>query len=306
MRSTLQSSLIVAGVTLALLCGLELAVRAGGWARQPAVEFYIADWEAQWHGDFYVLEPKAEVNRDGLRDREHDVENSGDLRRVVFLGDSVAFGYGLPARQSLPAALERVLRARGEPVEVFTVALPGWSTRQQRIAYRTIARKYRPRQVILGVCLNDVAEMQNNLGRPPAWIAVLYRRSHLVRLLLRARQWEIARVEELFSHPDSPKVREGWRRTLDEIRELAREVRSDGADFGIVTFPFRFQVEPGAPEPAPQAVLEQFARREGLPHLDALPILKPLGAEAFLDYDHLSAAGTEWLALAMAQSELFP
>ena len=50
----------------------------------------------------------------------------------------------------------------------MNVGLWGWSTRQERLAYERIARRYRPDQVLLGVCLNDIPELQNNLARPPA------------------------------------------------------------------------------------------------------------------------------------------
>ena len=63
----------------------------------------------------------------------------------------------------------------------MNVALMGWSTRQERIAWQRIARHYRPDQVVLAVCLNDIPELFNNLSRPPRWLARLHEPSALVR-----------------------------------------------------------------------------------------------------------------------------
>lgn len=47
------------------------------------------------------------------------------LLRVVALGDSLTAGYGLPAGQAFPDALERALKARGWDVEVVNAGVSG-------------------------------------------------------------------------------------------------------------------------------------------------------------------------------------
>src|SRR5207237_131713 len=139
-----------------------------------------------------------------------------------------------------------VLDGAGEPWEVLNVALPGWSTRQEAIAYRRIARGYAPDLVLLGVCLNDIPELQNNLARPPAWLAGLHRRSALVRRIVGAREREIADVDELFAHPDAAVVGEAFARLFAEVRALRAEVEGDGARLAVLLFPVAEQAEPGA------------------------------------------------------------
>ena len=69
---------------------------------------------------------------------------------VVFLGDSVTLGDQIKPEEAYPQVLRgAALARRAGRVEVFNVALWGWSTRQERIAYERIARKYRPDQVVL-------------------------------------------------------------------------------------------------------------------------------------------------------------
>jgi lysophospholipase L1-like esterase len=305
MRDSRIANLLLSIAALSIfLGGIEALCRLLGLGEQDPVAFYIANWEKQWQGDFYVLSEREDINRDGLRDRDHAVENPGQLHRIAFLGDSVTFGWRLPPAHSFPVITERLLEERGEPAEVFNVALPGWSTRQERIAYRRIARKYRPDHVVLALCLNDVPEMLNNLSKPPAAFAFAYRHSNLLRALLRAQEREIGRVEELFLFPDSERVRRGWELTLEEVRTLAAEVRTDGARFTLLVLPFRLQVDAMAGSPDPQRLVEQFSRENGIPYLDLLPALQTLGGRGFIDYDHLSPQGAHLVANTLVDSGL--
>ena len=248
--------------------------------------------------------PWEDYNHDGLRDREHDPRKPPGVRRLVCLGDSTTLGWGLRPEDAYPQVLQDLLDGAGEPWEVFNVALPGWSTRQEAIAYRRIARGYAPDLVLLGVCLNDIPELQNNLARPPAWLAGLHRRSALVRRIVGAREREIADVDELFAHPDAAVVREAFARLFAEVRALRAQVEGDGARLAVLLFPFAEQVEPGAPPPLPEQRIAQFCRAEGIPAFDALPALRAHGASGFLDYDHFSPEGARAVAEAVLASGL--
>ena len=271
---------------------------------------YITDWQA-WEGDFYTVKstavgwpPWEDYNTEGLRDREHALEKPPGSWRVACLGDSVTLGWGLRPQQAWPQVLEELAAASGRDLEVMNVALGGWSTRQELIAYRRIARRYRPDQVLLGICLNDVPEMQNNLSRPPRLVAELYRRSALVRGLVGAQRPEIGDVEELFTSPDAPKVRRAYELMFADLRSLRDEVRADGSRLAILVFPFRFQVAPGAPAATAQHMIADFCQREGIPLLDLLPAVAALGPAAFHDYDHFSAEGARLVAEQVLASRL--
>jgi HEAT repeat protein len=285
-------------------------------ARRPAppgVADYIWDWSAKMPGDFYTMPSEAagwppweEFNREGLRDRTRPEEKPAGVWRVAVLGDSVTLGADLRPYEAYPQLLEARLRAAGRHIEVMNVALWGWSTRQERIAYERIARRYHPDQVLLAVCLNDIPELQNNLTRPPPWLAALHQRSALARRIVNAPGREIDSVERLFDQKDSPRVREAMARFFDEVRALRRAAETDGATFGLIVFPFRFQVEAQAPSPAVQQAIAAFCKTESLKCLDMLPTLAPTGPAAFLDYDHLSVSGAALTADAILASGLLP
>jgi HEAT repeat protein/lysophospholipase L1-like esterase len=273
---------------------------------------YLWDWKERFsEGDFYTFEkgegyppsPRmVEPNVDGLRDVTRPRETRAGLRRIVVLGDSVTYGHGVEGDEAFPFLLESSLRASGHDVDVFNIGLPGWSTRQERLAYERIARNYKPDVVLLAVCLNDIAEMQINLARPPGFLLSLYRHSAAVRRALGASTREIGAVEELFTAADTPRVQNAFRLFFDEIQTLKSEVLKDGAAFHVAVFPFRFQVEANAPAPSVQRRISEFAAQESIALLDFLPELGRLSApgDSFLDYDHLSILGhrqvAAWLA----------
>jgi HEAT repeat protein len=310
-------------VNLALSLGVSLAFAAliEGPARlverrrppRPEVADYIWDWDAKMPGGFYVMKtdaagwpPWEEFNGDGLRDRTRSREKADLVKRVAFLGDSVTLGAGIRPEEAYPRVLEARLEQEGRPVEAMNVSLWGWSTRQERIAWQRIARGYRPDAAVLAVCLNDIPELFNNLSRPPSWLAELHSRSALVRLLVDAEGREIDSVERLFAEPDSPRVRRALEGFFDEVRALRRDVEADGASFAVVVFPFRFQVDQGAPRPVVQERIAAFCQAERLRCLDLLPTLAPLGPSAFEDYDHLAPRGAAATALALLSSGLLP
>jgi lysophospholipase L1-like esterase len=295
-------SLVSAALFLSVLEGSARLLERRRPPRPPVAE-YIWDWDRKMPGGFYVMKsdaagwpPWEEFNGDGLRDRTRPREKPEGHVRIAVLGDSVTLGAGIRAEEAYPQRLEARFRAEGRRVDVMNVALWGWSTRQERIAWRRIARAYRPDQALLAVCLNDIPELHNNLARPPRWLRDLHGRSALVRLAVNAEGRGIDQVERLFSEPDAPRVRAALDEFFEEVRALVREVRADGASVALVVFPFRFQVEAGAPRPIVQERIASFCAGEGLPCLDLLPALSQVGPAAFADYDHLSPAGASLVA----------
>ncbi|MEO8499730.1 MAG: HEAT repeat domain-containing protein [Vicinamibacteria bacterium] len=306
MKSTPLRNLALAAASTLLFAGLLEGVAR--LIEPPPVqkEEYLWDWSERFKdAEFYTLEkgegypPSEENSVDGLRDATRPVESYPARQRIVILGDSVAYGHGIEANEAFPHLIEERLQGSFVPIDVFNVALPGWSTRQERLAYERIARKYKPTDVILAVCLNDLAELQINLTKPPpGFLLTLFKHSATVRLALGASRREIGAVEELFQEPNSPRVQNAFRLFRAEVRALRDDARRDGASFHLLVFPFRFQVESNAPPPSVQERIATFASTEGISMLDFLPELMKEKAPAglFLDYDHFNKEGHERIA----------
>ena len=313
-QSLLVNCLLALTVVTIFLGGLEGLARL--FEQAPAAQPPAAQQGAvrpDWHDDLYTFVSPGrgwpldgEFNRDGLRDVSHPIEKPPRTFRIAFLGDSVTMGVTLAPQEAFPQVLGQMLDQAGRKIEVFNVALSGWSTRQERIAYERLVRRYRLDRVVVVVCLNDIDELQNSLTRPPRWLAALHARSALVRRLVNARGREIENTVQLFTQPDSPRVREAFHRFFDELRLLRDEVRASGAGFSVLVAPYRFQFEADAPPPSVQEKIAAFCREEGIAYLDALPILRSGGHSLFLDSNHLNARGTRLVAAALFDSVWLP
>ncbi len=97
-----------------------------------------------------------QVNADGFRDRDYSVEKPADTARMVFLGDSVVYGYGVRREDALPKKLEAEFLKHGVKAEVLNLGVSGYDTAQEVEFLKTKGLKYGPETVILGFTLNDM------------------------------------------------------------------------------------------------------------------------------------------------------
>jgi lysophospholipase L1-like esterase len=97
-------------------------------------------------------------NPAGLRDRHYDYARTPDRRRIVVLGDSVVWCWGVEQAECFTERLERAL---GD-TDVVNAGVPGYSTAQELLFYEHEGRRYRPDVVVLVVSPNDA---DDNLDR---------------------------------------------------------------------------------------------------------------------------------------------
>lgn len=120
-----------------------------GWAHQPGQEnlFKTKQFQTNVH-----------INQKGLRDREHSYERTNNTRRILVIGDSFAWGYGVEEDQRFSSLLETTLG-----VEVINAGVSGYSTDQELIWFRKEGIKYDVDLVILVFSGNDVGDNHRQL-----------------------------------------------------------------------------------------------------------------------------------------------
>ena len=119
----------------AALAHLHRYSEAYGWELRPGA---ITSVDGQ----------RTSINGRGLRGREHPLARTS-LTRVLMLGDSIAFGYGVADEQTFATLLE----ARG--YEVVDLAVPGYGTDQALLRLEREGMAYSPDVVLLHFCLHD-------------------------------------------------------------------------------------------------------------------------------------------------------
>jgi len=102
-----------------------------------------------------IFRNAANVNTYGLRDHDYAIPKAAGTKRILVLGDSVAYGFGLPADQAFPQQLDKLLDAR---VEVINAGVPGYSPYNERKLYDSVGAAYQPDLVLVQLCMNDVAD----------------------------------------------------------------------------------------------------------------------------------------------------
>jgi lysophospholipase L1-like esterase len=113
-----------------------------GWTPRPSFRYTLAGSETT-------------INRRGYRGREVALARTPDRRRVVMLGDSITFGYGVRDGETFSAVME-TLDAR---LEVVNLGVQGYGTDQELLKLEREGLAYAPDVVVLNVCLaNDLLD----------------------------------------------------------------------------------------------------------------------------------------------------
>ena len=120
-----------------------------GWAHEPGQE-----------GIFETPQFRTvvRINENGLRDRQHSYERQNDIERILVLGDSFAWGYGVEESERFSQLLEKSL-----DVEVINAGVSGYSTDQELLWYKGEGIKYETDLVILVLAGNDVGDNDQQL-----------------------------------------------------------------------------------------------------------------------------------------------
>ncbi|MEC8253538.1 MAG: SGNH/GDSL hydrolase family protein [Planctomycetota bacterium] len=156
----------------------------------------------------YALSPnyQAGTNRHnalGYRGEEIAVEKPAGMTRIVCIGGSTTYGYGVDDfRFTVPGLLQYGLREAGKEVEVVNAGCPGWSTFETLLNFESRVLDLSPDYVVFYHGINDVlASMvwppEALRGDQSGWLvrdqrmveASLLERSDLARIVMVRGGW---------------------------------------------------------------------------------------------------------------------
>lgn len=178
------------------------------------------------------------TNPEGLRaQNSYSLAKPPGVARILVLGDSQAFGWGLPERQTVAARLTEQLEKRGfGPVEVINTAVPGYGAYQEAALLERIGMRYQPDCVLVLFTSNDLALpffLLEDVAMPARSRSLLLAR---LERLAGAKRWfrrapddmigfitetDIDRVPEAYRHMVGI---EGYRAALGRMVAVAGEV----------------------------------------------------------------------------------
>ena len=231
--------LLAVAVSVLFLGGTEIYLRFS----LPANNHYELYLPSPNPRMLYELRPQASITFDGiahkipptqiqistygLRDRDYSIPK-GKAFRILVLGDSVTFGWGVNLEDTWVKKLEKILNERERrEFEVINLGVPGYNTRQEMEFFMEMGLPLAPDLVLIGFLDNDF-EPAFDLSRVPRLLApffnhlYLLRTGYLVYLRIEAQKRAEARL---------PRGHEGL---SDAVAALA-ELNSIGARMGFAS-----------------------------------------------------------------------
>ena len=150
-----QNLALSLGVLAFCAGGLELILRLNGYGN---LEIYEADpalyWKLKPNQDCYtkIDHKPVHINSHGTRGLEFQTRKPANTIRILSLGDSRTFGWGLAEAETYSALLQGLLQkqaAAGQTIEIINAGVNAWSYPQMLVYFRDIALDYQPDIVIL-------------------------------------------------------------------------------------------------------------------------------------------------------------
>ncbi len=313
----------------------ELVARRFERGERPVREDYLRytlDSDLLWHfvpGQHVVQASKGieyQINSEGLRGTDFPVRKPEDEKRILVIGDSVSFGFGVDEGESYPCILEGQLRELmpGTDISLINGGVNGYSTREELKFLRKKGIGYEPDIALIGFVLNDASvyarqyqlksfiELRNARDREGK-LSFVHRLSGRLRFVgiiskaidrlrpggvtldeLRTRR---DRLNRDIMYLESDEALAGWSTSMGELDEMLSVLADHNIESAVVVFPSRFQVEEKPTPDKPQRRLREFCESRSVAFLDLLPFLLESGRERlYLDETHFSAEGCETIA----------
>jgi lysophospholipase L1-like esterase len=317
-------NLALAGATFAFCFAiLEVVLRFAGFGN---IEIYAADpvlyWRLKPNQDCFtkVDHKPVHVNSLGTRGPEFSPTKPANTLRVLSLGDSKTFGWGLSEPETYSGLIEKQLQeylGSRQKVEVINAGVNAWSYSQMFAYLRDYGLKYQPDIVVLADAnLWTQFTDQNS----PEFVKSFMRRVWLKNFLRRFAtyhyivEYQLQAVYERTRQkfvPMDPKQDEFFKEQQKKdpdafFREYIERICGLSITNQIkpvlMFIPSTLQLKESA-EPNVLRAKKQVARQFNVPLIDFTDDLKPEGEKLYLEADtaHLNARGNIIVA-----NKLFP
>jgi len=209
-------------------------------------------------------------NEMGLRDRPTGSKQVG-RKRVLMLGDSVLFGWGVEVEDTFPHQLESALRARtGASVETINAGVCSYNTEIQLAFLRRHGEALDPDVVLLLYVENDTdptlmpprnqGTLQSFRDEPVESLRYLLRRSRIYSI---ADHIIPAVLLPATPDPSAP----GWRASMAALAEIAAWCEARGIVFRALLY----RMTPNLKSDLLLGDIERVSTRAGFAFADTLP-----------------------------------
>lgn len=212
------------------------------------------------------------INALGLRDPDRAADKSAGAK-VLMLGDSITFGWGVPQSETVAARLEQTLSTQfAAPIQVLNSGVGNYNTAMEVAWFEQYGLDLEPDVVVLNVFVNDAEPTPHN-DSVQWWDTFLYSRVILfgaldtvVRTALGGPDWKTYYRDLYAAEAD------GWAVMQQSIARLSDLCQKRGIPLVIVDYPELRELSP-YPFAEVSEKIEAVAARVGAPYVPLLPAL---------------------------------
>ena len=293
-----KSILVLMSLFMAALL-LEAALRV---AYHRSLDFSMEMWKYAVHlkrpmanpnlsftnlpnGHAFLMGHDVQISSQGLRDREYSLEKPAGTYRIMLLGDSTTFGWGVAEDDTSAKVLEKQLNALHFPgydrFEVMNTGVGNYDTVQEVTYYKTQGRDFHPDLVILMYFINDPEPVPAQRKIP------LIDRSYLIAYL--TNRWDGV-LRRLGTRPDWKTYyaslyddnRPGFQACKAALRDLAKSTKRDNARLLVALLPELHEINNSYPFTAAHEKIKGILAEQQVPVLELRDGLKNHGPEVTL------------------------
>jgi lysophospholipase L1-like esterase len=260
------------------------------------------------------------INSRGTRGPEFEAAKPADVIRILSLGDSKTFGWGLTEAETYSGRLQALLQERapaGKRIEVINAGVNAWSYPQIKVFLKEHGLLWKPDFVLIG---DANLWTQFSEDSDPAFVDKMLSRVRLKNLLRRSAVYHFVievqlnhvyqkyrtkfipidpKQDQLFKEAQKSDPNAFFRKAIEEACALAT---AGGARPVVMFIPILGEWETG-PSKDVQAAKRELCERLKVPFVDFGEDIKPPAADdLYLDADpvHLNAKGNELVAQRLA------
>ncbi len=222
----------------------------------------------------FLMGVPVKINSAGLRDREFSLDKPDGTYRILALGDSTTFGWGVLQDKTYAKVLEQRLNDNPPPgkprhFEVINSGVGNYNTAQEVAYFKERGRLYHPDMVILGFFVNDAEETPRE---ETGWLA---RESCLYVFLNSAWDGILRQSHRRPNYRDYylglyEEGKPGWTACRRAIRELTAACAAEHIDLRIALIPELHTLGADYEFQSVHEAVRGVAREGGVPAIDLL------------------------------------
>ena len=322
-QSVLLNVILLVGTLVFSCLAMELALRVvfarsmdfsmEMWKYATQLKHAVADPQLGFvhapNRSAFLMGAPVSINSHGLRDREYSEAKPSNVFRVMMLGDSTTFGWGVREEDTAAKFLERKLNAHLPPgfdkVEVINAGVGNYDTVQEVTYYETRGKAFHPDLVVLVFFINDPEPV------PVEGKGFLIDRSYLIAFVTNRFDGVLRHMgmrpywKQYYSslyNDDKP----GFQACKKALASLAEATRANGAKALVAILPELHQINDDSyPFKAAHAKIKDVLAAENVPVVELLDGLKDHGPEDTLwvtrQDDHPNAKANDLISSQLQQ-----